>query len=131
MDYQTHWKLKQFMDIHRIKPSDLARATKGQLSRTSIYGLLQDERPRGVNFATLDALIPALSGILNEQVEVTDLITYGSKPETPVPRKKAWRRLIGALQDPDSPGDIATRHDDYLAEAVAEEQDAGTLRGRR
>lgn len=126
----THWNLKKFMEDHRIKPGDLARATEGKLSRTSIYGLLQDDRPRGVNFATLDALIPALSGILNEPVEITDLITYGNEPEELPPRKKAWRKLRGALNDPGSPGDIAARHDHYIGEALRQEHQEG-IEGKR
>ncbi len=118
------------MERHRIKPGDLAKVTEGQLSRTSIYSLLQDDRPRGVNFATLDALIPALSGILNEPVGVTDLITYGTEPEELSPRKKAWRKLRGALNDPDSPGDIAARHDHYLGAALLEEHQEG-IEGKR
>ncbi len=127
----TQWKLKQFMEEHRIKPGDLARITEGQLSRASIYDLIRDERPRGVNFATLDALLPALSGILGERVEVADLIAYEGEAEAPTLRKKAWRKLIGALQDPDSPGNIAERHDHYLSEAQSAELDAMSLRGER
>lgn len=126
----TQWKLKQFMENHRIKPGDLAKVTEGKLSRTSIYGLLQDDRPRGVNFATLDALIPALSRILNEPVEITDLITYGDELEGVPPRRKAWRKLRGALNDPDSPGDIAERHDHYLGEALRQEHQEG-IEGKR
>lgn len=126
----TQWKLKKFMEDHRIKPGDLARATEGKLSRTSIYSLMQDDRPRGINFATLDALIPALSRILKEPVEITDLITYGDESEEAPQRKRAWRKLRGALNDPDSPGDIAARHDHYLGETLHQEHQEG-VEGKR
>lgn len=119
------------METHRVRPGELARATEGKLSRAGIYGLLSDERPQSVHFATLDALIPALSGILGERVEITDLIDYGSPSPEPDTKRGAWRRLIGAIQDPDGPTDIAERHDDYLGEIEAREYDRATFRGER
>lgn len=127
---QTTWKLKTFMETHRVRPGELARATEGKLSRAGIYGLLSDERPQSVHFATLDALIPALSGILGERVEITDLIDYGGLPPEPDTKRGAWRRLRGALNDPDSPGDIAERHDYYLGESLVEEHREG-IEGKR
>lgn len=128
---QTTWKLKEFMDMHRVRPGELARATEGKLSRAGIYGLLTDERPQSVHFATLDALIPALSGILGERVEITDLIDYGGLPTETNTKRGAWRRLIGAIHDPDGPTDIAERHDDYLSDIEAQEYDQATFRGER
>lgn len=41
--------------------------------------------------------------------------------------KSAWRRLQGTLNDPDSPGDIAERHDHYLGEAERAEHEQGEM----
>lgn len=123
------WRLKEYLTEHRIKPGELAKLTEGKLSRTAIYGLIQDAPPQGVNFATLNAILPALERITGEPVEVGDLIAY--EPVRLPTQKASWRKLIGALDDPDSPGDVAERHDHYLGEALAEEHDAMTLRGTR
>lgn len=76
---QTHWKLKQFMELHHIRPGDLARATGGELSRAGLYRLLTNERPTGIHFSTLDALLPALEAITGQPVEIADLISYEPK----------------------------------------------------
>jgi DNA-binding Xre family transcriptional regulator len=73
---RTHWKLKQFMELHRIHPGDLARATGGELSRADLYRLLADERPTGIHFSTLDSLLPALEALIGQPVEIADLINY-------------------------------------------------------
>jgi DNA-binding Xre family transcriptional regulator len=113
----TIWKLKEFMKAHRIKPGELARSTHGQLSRAGVYGLLRNERPQSVHFETLDALLPALRELTGKGVEVGDLIVYGELPQTESQRN-AWRKLIGTLNDPDSPGDVSRRHDDYIDAAI-------------
>lgn len=43
------------------------------------------------------------------------------------PKKKTWRDLIGAFDDPDSPGDVAERHDEYLGEAELREHEQMSL----
>lgn len=100
-----------------------------KLSRTSVYALSRSAE--AIRLDTLDTLLPALSALTGQRVEVGDLIVYdGDSAELPA-KKKAWRRLIGGLQDPDGPADMAERHDDYLAEAEWEDHQAGRLRGQR
>lgn len=125
----VRWKLKDFLDAHNLSAYQLVDKAHGRLSRTGVYRLT-DSDVSGVRFESLAAIIPALRELTGEEVEVGDLLEYVGPP-APTPQKKAWRRLIGALQDPDSPGDIAERHDDYLAEAEWEEHQAGTFRGQR
>lgn len=125
----TQWRLKEFLSEHNIKPAALAQATEGRLSRTSVYALSRGAE--AVRLDTLDTLLPALSILTGRRVDVGDLIVYDGDPAEPPTQKKAWRRLIGALQDPDGPTDMAERHDDYLAEAEWEDHQAGSLRGQR
>lgn len=120
---QTQWRLKEFLETHRLRPSQLTRATEGKLSRAGIYGLLSDERPQSVHFATLDALLPALRELTGETVQISDLLEYAEGVPDSAPKGSAWRRLIGALDDPDSPGDIAEQHDKYLGKALSAEYD--------
>ena len=125
---QTQWRLKAFMEAHRVRPGDLARATGGKLSRAGIYGLLTDERPQNVHFATLDALLPALAAITGRPVNVEDLIVYERASKNPA--AKTWRDLAGAFDDPASPGDTAENHDRYLGEAESEDYDRMTFQGK-
>ena len=124
---QTQWRLKTFMEANRVRPGDLARATEGKLSRAGIYGLLTDERPQNVHFATLDVLLPALAAITGQPVNVGDLIVYEGAVRNPT--AKTWRDLAGAFDDPTSPSDMAENHDYYLGEAESEEYDRMTLQG--
>lgn len=123
------WRLKEFLDEHGLSTYQLVDKAHGKLSRTGVYRLT-DSDLSGVRFESLAAIIPALRELTGEEVQVGDLLEY-TGPPAPTSQKKAWRKLIGALQDPDSPGDIAERHDHYLGEALAEEHDAMTLRGKR
>lgn len=121
------WKFKEYLDAHGLNASQVVDKTDGKLSRKGVYRLTDDEL-KGVRFESLAAIIPALRELTGEDVAVGDLLEYvGDAP----PRKKTWRDLIGALGDVDGPTDMAERHDDYLGEALLEEHEQGTLRGKR
>ena len=121
------WKLREFLTEHGITPAQVFDKTDGKLSRNGVYRLTDPELG-GVRFESLAAIIPALRELTGEDVAVGDLIEYvGDAP----PKRKTWRDLIGAFDDPNSPGDVAERHDDYLGEALLEEHEQGTLRGER
>lgn len=121
------WKFKEFLDAHGLNASQVVDKTDGKLSRNGVYRLTDNEL-KGVRFESLAAIIPALRELTGEDVMVGDLLEYVA--EAP-PKKKTWRDLIGAFDDPDSPGDVAERHDDYLGKALLEEHEQGTLRGER
>lgn len=121
------WKLKEFLDTNEVNAHRLAQLTAGQLSQNGVYRLTGDDL-KGVRFESLAVLIPALIELTGKDVQVGDLLEYvGEKP----PKKKTWRDLIGAFDDPDSPGDVAELHDDYLGEAMLEEHERMHLRGKR
>ena len=123
------WKLKEFLDEHGVTAYKLSQQSQGRLSQTGVYRLTAPDI-KAVRLESLATLIPALRELTGEDVDISDLLEYVGPP-APEPKKKAWRRLIGALEDPDGPTDIAERHDDYLAEIEWEEQQAGSLRGQR
>lgn len=123
------WRLKEFLDEHELSAYQLVDKAHGRLSRTGVYRLTADDL-KGVRFDSLATIIPALRELTGERVEIGDLLEYVD--ESPAPRsKKTWRDLAGAFDDPDSPGDVAERHDHYLGEAESEEYDRSTLQGER
>lgn len=87
----TRWKLKAFLKLNRITPNALAEAVKGELSRTAVYNLVKDTPPTGVNFATIDILIPALTKLLHHPVPLNALLEYELEMTVD------WRSFIGAL----------------------------------
>lgn len=123
------WRLKEFLNEHDLSTYQLVDKAHGKLSRTGVYRLTDDEL-KGVRFESLAAIIPALRELTGEDVQVSDLLEYVGSPPIPNPRREAWRKLRGALNDPDSPGDIAARHDHYLGEALLEEHQEG-IEGKR
>ncbi len=76
----TTWRLKSFLETRNIRPSRLAAETSGQLSRTSVYGLVGKQPPKSVYLATIDVLLPALTKLTGEEVSVADLIVYDPEP---------------------------------------------------
>ena len=123
------WKLKEFLDDHDLSAYQLIDKAHGKISRTGVYRLTDDEL-KGVRFESLAAIIPALRELTGEEVQIGDLLEYVGPAPAPDPKRSAWRRLRGALNDPDSPGDIAENHDRYLGEALLQEHQEG-IEGKR
>lgn len=110
------WKLNQYLAKHQISPHQLMVATG--LSVNTVYPIARGEAKR-ISLETLDRLLFALRELTQEPVDIGDLLSY---EETPTPDKTpSWKDLVGQFDDPDSPGDVSARVDDYLAEAT--EQD--------
>lgn len=70
----TRWKLKEFLDDHSITVYALAQKTEGKLSRNALYHLAS--RPKGIQFETLDVLVPILSEMTGKKLTVADLLEY-------------------------------------------------------
>lgn len=70
------WKFKDFLDAHGLSVYAVAVATKGRLSRNSLYNLAKSVPPKRIELATLDTLIHALSTLSGVDVGVEDLIEY-------------------------------------------------------
>lgn len=125
------WRLKDFLDRHGLSTYQLVDKTHGKLSRTGVYRLTDNDL-KGVRFESLAAIIPALRELTGEEVQISDLLEYDEGTTTPPKaKKKTWRDLAGAFDDPASPDDMAENHDHYLGEAESEEYDRMTLQGER
>lgn len=74
----TTWKLRDYLHERRIKPATLARQIGDTMSRTAIYGLVQEQPPKAIYFETLDAILPALRALTGEDVQVSDLLEYNT-----------------------------------------------------
>jgi DNA-binding Xre family transcriptional regulator len=72
----TRWKLKEFLDTHKITVYRLSQATGSGIARNSLYNLVQDEPPKRLEIKTLDVLIPALRQLTGRDVQVDDLLEY-------------------------------------------------------
>lgn len=93
------WKLKDFLKQNQITPNALSEHVKGKLSKTAIYNLVGDKPPSGINFATLDILIPSLTDLAHQAVSLHDLIEYRPNSSSGLD----WRSHIGVLGiEPDS-----------------------------
>lgn len=71
----TRWRLKEVLEARGITGYRLAKTTKGRLSKTQIYTLLNTERPGALYLDTLDTLIDALAE-LGHEVTYNDLLEY-------------------------------------------------------
>ncbi len=78
------WKLKAFLNEHRLTPYRLAKATHGKLSLNAVYNAVADDLT-AVKFDSLNTLIDALRDLTGKEVGVSDLIEYtheGPEPAT-------------------------------------------------
>lgn len=83
----THWRFGDFLFERNIRPSAVAQATEGRLSRNSVYALARGAE--AVRFDTLNVLLPVLRRLTGEDVAVGDLIVW--EPD-PVPQMDAETR---------------------------------------
>jgi len=70
--------LKDFLESHDITVYELAKHTKGKLSRNALYKLT-NEAPAQLRISTFDTLIPALKQITGKPVKLTDLLDYSDE----------------------------------------------------
>jgi DNA-binding Xre family transcriptional regulator len=70
----TRWKLKEFLDDYNITVYALAQKTEGKLSRNALYHLASN--PKGIQFETLNVLVPILSEMTGQKLSVSDLLDY-------------------------------------------------------
>ena len=106
------WKLQQYLAKHRISPHQLVTASG--LSVNTVYPIARGAARR-VSLDTLDRLLAALRELTQEPVDIGDLLSYEDPSSAEQPSD--WQELAGLFDDPESPGDVSARVDDYLAEA--------------
>lgn len=108
-----------------------------RLPRSTVYGLASARADRvRVDLDVLSEAMSAVERLSGEPVTITDVLATGvdeactetatpdgAFEEVPLPpgHPGHWRSLVGAFDDPSSPGDVSARHDYYLALAIEEE----------
>ncbi len=65
--------LKPFLTRHRISAYQLARATKGKLSESTVYSLSREPQER-INLKSVEIVMNALKEMTGEHVQIQDLI---------------------------------------------------------
>lgn len=124
------WKLRDFLKAHGTNPHALARAM-GEQRISTLYRLTNPTNPpTRVDLPTLEAVIAALRDVTGEQVGIEDVleVVEESSAESTQPD---YLELAGIFDDPDSPGDVATRHDDYLGDWLEEDLERQRHEGER
>ena len=69
------WKLKPFLEEHRISAYALAKHLGGRLSSNTVYSLVR-ETPKRVDVDSLDAVITALREMTDQDIRVGHLLEY-------------------------------------------------------
>jgi primosomal protein N' len=65
--------LKPFLERHRISAYQLARATKGKLSESTVYSLSREPQRR-VDLNSVGVIVETLKELTGETVQIQDLI---------------------------------------------------------
>ncbi len=80
MQMATRWKLKEFLSEHNISVYELAKHTKGRLSRNGLYKLV-NKSPEQLRIATLDTLIPVLGQLTGKDVGLSDILEWQNEAD--------------------------------------------------
>ena len=121
-DEKIRVQILEVMAKKGLRQASLARQLG--VSPQSVNQVMKGDR------AVLPTSLTAVLEALGVELTVQEKDVDANEPRDQ-PAKKTWRDLAGAFDDPDSPGDIAERHDHYLGEAESEEYDRMTLQGER
>ena len=98
----THWRLRNVLAEHNLRPATVAAATEGRLSRNSVYALARGAE--AVRLETLDVLLPTLRRLTGKDLGVSDLIVWEPDPVPQVDAEtRAW--LDAELAPPLEPYD--------------------------
>jgi DNA-binding Xre family transcriptional regulator len=81
MQHIYHWKLKPYLERHRISANALAKKTR--LSSNTIYPIVRGEAKQ-VSFETLGKLTRALEELTGERVDMTDVIEVERREMSPM-----------------------------------------------
>ncbi len=74
--------LKPFLERHHISAYQLVRATRGQLSEATVYGMARKPLQR-IDLDSVGAVIDALETLVGEAVSLSDLIERTEAPINP------------------------------------------------
>jgi DNA-binding Xre family transcriptional regulator len=94
----VRWKLKPFLERHRISTNALVKQTR--LSRNTVYPIVRGETKQ-VSFETLSSISNGLEALTGERVDIQDLLEIEHKPVNPLLEKLlkdakpiSWDELI-------------------------------------
>lgn len=121
----VRWKLNDYLEAHEISVYTLIQAS--QLSPNTVYDIARG-KSKQARLETLGALLSGLRAVTKGPVELTDVLEY-TPAETEAP-PAPYLALAGLFDDPDSPGDVSSRLDDYLGESLEREYEE-SVRGER
>ena len=122
-DQKIRAQILEVMAKKGLRQASLAREL--DITPQSVNQVMKGER------ATLPTSLTKILDFLDIEltVQAKDAESLEHEAATSKPKKKTWRDLAGAFDDPTSPGDIAENHDYYLGEAESEDYDRMTLQG--
>ncbi|MBS3932989.1 MAG: hypothetical protein KGZ35_01400 [Truepera sp.] len=140
MAHKVQWKFDDYLKKHGLTAARVEREIikQGyQWGAKTIYRFT-GEGPKNLNRDSLEAILTGLERLTGHPVHISDLLevehdALNAAQELSgeaLGRKPSWRDLIGLFEDPDSPGDISARMDDYLNESMLREYEEST-RGER
>jgi hypothetical protein len=114
------WKLEKCLEEHGLTRYQLARAMGGN-ERSRLTTLYRMRSPKRIDLAVLADILSALEWLTGSPMSVSDLLEYSPSPPEP---RLDYLALAGLIDDPDSPGDVSARVDDYLGHGLEQEHRA-------
>lgn len=126
-------RLREYLDTKGLTAYRLAQRVDG-MKPASVYAIAAGKKRPSLE--SLEKILGALRELTGEPVSLADVLEVqgvvyfgaatlkGAATNTPpVPGSpESLLALAGALDDPDSPGDVSERHDHYLGLALEAEQ---------
>ncbi len=122
---QVTWKLDQWLEQNNLTRYQLAQEMGGN-ERSRLTTLYRMKDPKRIDLDVLAAIIQGLERLTGKSITVSDVLEYTPSPNEPEDEAPAgdYLAIAGMIDDPDSPGDVSTRVDDYLGEGLEQERAA-------
>ncbi len=112
-------KLREYLETHHLNARQVER--EAGIGENTIYRVM---KATNLNRDSLAGIISALRKLTGKPVSIADVLEYSDNTPTPatIPGDpNGFLALIGLFNDPDSPGDISAKHDEYLGKAQNDE----------
>jgi hypothetical protein len=112
-------KLREYLETHHLNARQVEQ--EAGIGQNTIYRVM---KATNLNRDSLAGIITALRKLTGQQVSISDVLEYTDDTLTPatIPGDPSgFLALIGLFNDPDSPGDISAKHDEYLGKAQNDE----------
>jgi Cro/C1-type HTH DNA-binding domain len=112
-------KLREYLETHQLNARQVER--EAGIGENTIYRVM---KATNLNRDSLAGIISALRKLTGQQVSIADVLEYSDDTPTAATTPgdpNGFLALIGLFNDPDSPGDISAKHDQYLGQAQNDE----------